>query len=180
LKRHKPGHAFRRTRRYKEEVPRSFTVRDQITVQAPIERCFLLSTSVELVQRVLHMRPVRGRTTGLVHAGDTIRWQGWQLGLPQHHESLIDGYDPPRFFRDRMISGRFAGFAHEHRFTDQGNGSVILADEVHFTMPWGWPGAAAGRLILEPHIRSLLRRRFNMLKQIAESEEWRKYLPDED
>ena len=29
-----------------------------------------------------------------------------------------------------------------------------------------------------PHIRSLMRRRFLMLKQVAESEEWRQYLPE--
>jgi ligand-binding SRPBCC domain-containing protein len=154
-----------------------FTVQDQIAVQAPAERCFLLSTSVGLVQCDLKMRPVQGRTSGLVHAGDTVRWEGWQLGLPQHHESLIDAYDPPVFFRDRMIAGRFASFEHEHRFTDQGNGTVVLSDEVHFTMPWGWAGDLIGQTMLTPHIRGLLRRRFMRLKRIAESEEWRKYLP---
>jgi ligand-binding SRPBCC domain-containing protein len=154
-----------------------FTVRDEIAVHAPADRCFLLSTSVELVRRELKMCPVRGRTTGLVHAGDTVRWEGRKLGLPQYHESLIDAFDPPRGFRDRMIAGRFASFEHHHRFTDRRNGTVLLADEVRFTMHWGWPGTVAGRLILVPHIRGLLRRRLRMLKQIAEGDEWRNYIP---
>ena len=92
-----------------------FTVRDEISVQASVERCFLLSTSVALVQRELGMRPVRGRTSGLVVGGDTVRWEGWKFGLPQVHESLIERFEPPVFFRDRMIAGRFASFEHDHR-----------------------------------------------------------------
>jgi len=148
-----------------------------MVVRAPIERCFLLSTNVEIVEHELHMHPVGGRTAGLVVAGDTVLWKGWQLGLPQHHESLIDGFEPPFFFRDRMIAGRFASFEHEHRFTDRGDGTVLLSDELRFTMPWGWLGELAGQWLLTPHIRDLLHRRFARLKRIAESDEWRKYLP---
>ena len=159
-------------------MARRFTLRDKIVVRAPIERCFLLSTNVKIVEHELKMRPVRGRTLGLVVSGDTVLWKGWQLGLPQHHESLIDGFEPPVFFRDRMIAGRFASFEHEHHFTDQGGGTVLLSDELRFTMPWGWLGELAGQWLLVPHIRSLLHRRFALLKRIAESEEWREYLPE--
>jgi len=158
-------------------VARTFTLRDEIEVHAPIERCFLLSTSVELVQRELGMRPVRGRTTGLVTAGDTVLWQGWQLGLPQFHESLIDAFTPPVFFRDRMIAGRFAAFEHDHKFAVLENGTVLLSDELRFSMPLGILGELAGQTILVPHIRALMKRRFAMLKRLAEGEEWRSYLP---
>jgi ligand-binding SRPBCC domain-containing protein len=154
-----------------------FTLKDEISISAPIERCFLLSTSVEIVEQELKMRPVHGRTSGLVVSGDTVCWKGWQLGLPQYHESLIEPFDPPTFFRDRMIAGRFASFEHQHRFMDCGDGTVRLSDEVRFTMRWGWPGWLAGKWLLAPHIRGLLHRRFRLLKRIAESEEWRRYLP---
>jgi ligand-binding SRPBCC domain-containing protein len=158
--------------------PLVFTVRDEMTLRAPLERCFLLSTSVAIVEMELRMRPVRGRTTGLVAGGDTVRWEGWQLGLPRFHESLIEPFEPPVFFRDRMIAGRFASFEHDHRFTDQGNGMVLLQDEVRFTMPLGFAGALVGKWMMVPHIRRLLRRRFARLKEIAESEAWRRYLPE--
>jgi hypothetical protein len=32
--------------------------------------------------------------------------------------------------------------------------------------------------VMVPHIRRLLRRRFALLKRIAESEEWREYVPE--
>jgi ligand-binding SRPBCC domain-containing protein len=160
-------------------VARTFTLRAEIEVQAPIERCFLLSTSVELVQRELGMRPVRGRTTGLVVSGDIVRWQGWQLGLPMFHESLIDSFAPPVFFRDRMIAGRFATFEHDHNFIDRHNGTVLMSDQLRFTMPFGGLGELTGRAVLVPHIRALMKRRFALLKRLAESEDWRKYLPEE-
>lgn len=57
-------------------MAREFMLRDEIVVWAPLERCFLLSTSIAIVERKLRMHPVGGRTSGLVRDGDTIRW-GW-------------------------------------------------------------------------------------------------------
>jgi ligand-binding SRPBCC domain-containing protein len=156
-----------------------FTLRDSIVINAPIERCFRLSTSIEIVHQELGMTAVSGRTSGLVTAGDTIRWQGWQLGFPNYHVSLISAFDPPTFFQDRMIAGRFRTFEHDHHFTKTPRG-VLLSDEVRFAMPLGPLGRIVGRLILAPHIAGLLRRRFHLLKRIAESEEWCQYLSSEE
>ena len=38
---------------YNAEVARSFTIRNQIVVYAPIERCFLFSTNIEIVEQEL-------------------------------------------------------------------------------------------------------------------------------
>lgn len=154
-----------------------FTLRDSILIQAPIERVFALSCSVEVVERELGMHPVEGRTHGCVTRGDTIRWEGWQLGFPNYHVSLIvpETWDPPRFFHDRMIRGRFRSFEHDHRLTETADG-VLLNDEVRFSMPLGWPGWLVGRTVLVPHIRGLMQRRFHFLKRLAESDEWREYV----
>jgi ligand-binding SRPBCC domain-containing protein len=158
-----------------------FILCDRILVHAPIERCFRLSTHLAIVESELGMRPVPGhsptRASRLVTGGDIIRWQGWKFGLPQFHESLIESFQPPVFFRDRMIAGRFRTFKHDHSFTDLGNGAVKLIDELRFTMPLGWLGDFAAASILVPHIRGLLHRRFGLLKRIAESSEWKRYLP---
>ena len=158
-----------------------FVVKDSIHIIAPIERCFLLSTSLAIVERELGMHPVAGghgeRTSGLVVGGDRIRWQGWQLGLPQYHVSLISAFEPNRYFQDRMIAGRFKSFQHDHEFTEIG-GQILLKDTVRFSLPMGSVGRVIGKRVMIPHIRGLLHRRFNLLKRIAESEEWRKYLPE--
>lgn len=155
-----------------------FCLHAETTVRAPLERCFLLSTSVEIVQCELHMKPVRGRTRGLVQDGDTIRWEGWKFGLPQFHESMIECFEPYRFFRDRMIAGRFRSFEHDHAFVVTADDSIRMIDDLRFTMCWGWMGTLVGYLLLAPDIRGLMRRRFTLLKRIAESEEWRKFIPE--
>jgi ligand-binding SRPBCC domain-containing protein len=157
-----------------------FILRDSILIHAPLDRCFALSCSVEIVERELGMHPVCGRTAGLVTGGDTIRWEGMQLGFPNYHVSLIvpGTWEPPVFFQDRMIAGRFRSFEHDHRFTDTQDG-VLLSDEVRFAMRFGAAGALMGKTVLAPHIRGLMRRRFHLLKRLAESDAWREYVPAE-
>jgi ligand-binding SRPBCC domain-containing protein len=157
-----------------------FVVRDQVRVRAPIERVFLLSTSVPVVRMTLAMRPVAGtggwRSNGLVLAGDTVEWRGWKFGLPAMHTSIISEYRAPAFFQDTQLRGRFAEFQHDHHLREVG-GEVELADEVRFSLPLGWAGALVARAVVAPHVAGLLRRRFALLKRLAEGDEWRQWLP---
>ena len=154
-----------------------FHLRHSITIHAPIERCFALSCSVEIVQRELRMTPIEGRTSGLVRAGDRVHWHGLQLGFTNFHVSEILNFDPPNFFTDRMVRGRFRRFEHDHRFTTLEDGSTRLEDEVRFSRPCGPAGWLIARLIVSPHIHKLMRRRFHLLKRLAESDDWQQYLP---
>jgi ligand-binding SRPBCC domain-containing protein len=153
-----------------------FVVKDNIHINAPIERCFLLSTSIDLVARTLGMKPVDGKTTGLIVAGDHIDWRGWKFGLPQRHQTLITQYEAPVFFQDSMARGRFKAFSHNHEFTEM-DGQTLLKDIVRFSLPFGMLGRQVAKRIMVPHIRSLVHRRFELLKHVAETDEWRKYLP---
>jgi ligand-binding SRPBCC domain-containing protein len=152
-----------------------FVLRASTLIQAPIERCFALSTSIEIVRLELGMTPVAGGTSGCVRAGDIIRWEGRQLGLWHYHVSLISIFDPPRFFQDRMIAGRFRTFEHDHHF-EQTSAGVLLRDELRFSLPFGPLGWLVGRFILQPHIQRLMALRFQLLKTFAEGEGWREWL----
>ena len=161
-----------------------FVIRDNTLIAAPIERCFLLSTSIDLVQRTLGMRPSATESkkfSGMIEAGDQLVWRGWKFGLPAMHETLITAYDRPRHFQDTMGRGRFARFQHDHWFRagESATGEVtVLEDQVRFALPLGWAGAIVGRWIMVPYIRRLVRQRFALLKQVAESEEWRQYVAE--
>jgi ligand-binding SRPBCC domain-containing protein len=152
-----------------------FVIEDGIHVSAPIERCFLLSTHVGLVGRTMGMRPVAGSADGLVKAADRVVWRGWRFGLPQRHESRITEYEAPCFFRDSMERGGFKVFQHDHEFVEI-CGQVLMRDTVRFSMPLGSAGRGVGRHVMIPQIRRVMRRRFALLKRVAESEEWREYL----
>ena len=152
-----------------------FVVRDSAEIAAPLERVFLLSTRVEVVRLTLRMRPVAGRTSGHVVGGDTVEWRGWKFGLPQMHTSVISGYEAPVFFQDTQLRGRFATFQHDHSFEEK-DGAVLLRDEVRFSLPFGWAGAMVGRYVMMPEIAGLVKRRFTLLKELAEGEGWREFV----
>jgi ligand-binding SRPBCC domain-containing protein len=155
-----------------------FTISDSIHINAPIERCFMLSTNIELVGKTLGMKPLEGKTKGTVVAGDKLLWVGWKFGFPQMHESLITRYEPPVFFQDTMERGRFKRYQHDHHFFFM-DGRTVLNDKIRFTLPLSWLGRLVARTILVPYISRALRRRMKLLKKVAESQEWRKYFPEE-
>src|SRR5665213_2131581 len=113
-------------------------VRESIAIRAPIERCFALSTRIELVQRTLDMKLIDsgvagGITTGYITGNSRVVWRGWKFGLPIEHHTLITAFEPPRsgyigdlaaefdgqsvaWFEDSQESGRFDTFRHLHLF----------------------------------------------------------------
>ena len=154
-----------------------YIVKDSVHINAPIERVFLLSTHIEIVRQSLGMRPVAGKTTGMVLPGDTVEWRGWKFGLPQMHTSIISGYDEPTFFQDTQLRGRFARFQHDHHM-EWVDGYTLAYDKVKFSLPFGVLGKIVAKNIMVPHITGLLAHRFSVLKRIAEGDEWKSYLPD--
>ena len=154
----------------------TFTLSAAATVQAPIERLFDLTCSIALVREELGMRPVQGRSSGLVEAGDTVRWEGWQLGLPQFHVTLISGFQRPEFMQDTMLDGRFKSFQHDHHLRAVDESTTELRDELRFSLPFGVFGRFFARWVMVPHIQRLLKNRFLRIKRIAEHGNWRQYL----
>ena len=118
------------------------------------------------------------RAIELVHVSrDFTRGDGQRVAAVEDVSLIVpETWDPPHFFQDRMIAGRFRSFEHDHRFIETANGT-FLDDCIRFTMPLGRAGELVGRVVLVPHIPGRMRRRFNLLKRLAETEEWRDYLP---
>lgn len=165
-----------------QETDGTFTLRDTQLVHAPIDRCFQLSCSLELVHQELGMNAIEGKSEGLVTGGDIIRWEGWQLGLKHFHVSHISGFQESVFMQDTMLDGRFKTFQHDHHFREVPDGPhgppwTKLEDELRFSLPFGALGRLVARYIMVPHIRRLMRSRFQRIRRIAESNEWQRYLP---
>lgn len=155
-----------------------FTISDSIFINAPIERCFLLSTNVELVGRTFGMKPLEGKMGGMLAADDRLLWAGWKFGFPQMHESFITGYERPSFFQDTMGRGRFKRYQHDHYFYEMDE-RTVLNDKIRFTMPLGILGRVVGQFVLVPYLSRRLRRRLVLLKRVAENrKEWVKYLTE--
>jgi ligand-binding SRPBCC domain-containing protein len=155
-----------------------FTVSDTVHINAPIDRCFLLATSIELVSLSLNMRPVEREAKGLVEPDDRLLWHGWKFGFPQMHETVITAYERPHYFQDSMRRGRFKRYQHEHSFTEI-DGHTLLHDKIRFSLPLGWVGDIVAKNVIVPYIARSLHTHLQLLKRVAETDEWRKYLPEQ-
>ena len=150
-------------------------------IKAPIERVFELARSLDL-----HMestgetgeRAVGGVTSGLLGPDQEVTWQAKHFGVWQHLTSRMTAFDPPRHFRDSMVSGAFARFDHDHYFERTGPDGAWtrMRDVFDFASPLGPLGKVADFLFLTRYMRGFLRRRNVTLSKVAEGSDWERYL----
>lgn len=148
-------------------------------IAAPQERCFDLSRSIDL-----HMRSVKwtgekaiaGITSGLIGPHQDVTWKGRHFGLPMKHSSRITDYARPTFFRDEMVQGLFRSFYHDHFFEKSG-AVTLMKDIVQFEAPLHLLGWIAERMLLRSHVQELLIKRNEIIRSVAEGEDWKLYLP---
>ncbi|WP_162051439.1 SRPBCC family protein [Pontibacter pamirensis] len=147
----------------------------ETTVKAPLEVCLDLSRSIDLhtiSTKHTGERAVAGVTAGLIEFGETVTWRAKHLGVWQHLTSKITEYDRPHFFVDEMVSGAFKRFRHEHHFKQVNDGTLML-DVFNYTSPLGLVGKLADKVFLKSYMTRLLAERDRVIKQYAESGQWR-------
>ena len=150
----------------------------EIEVSAPIERVFDLSRSIDLHQDSTAQtgeKAVAGVTSGLIGDGEEVTWRARHLGIWQHLTSRITAFDRPRHFRDSQVRGAFHRFDHDHFFEVAGS-VVRVRDRFDFESPLGILGRAANGLFLTAYMRRFLETRNAIVKEVAESDRWRRYL----
>ena len=148
-------------------------------INAPVERVFNLARSLDLhIDSMTDTgeRIVGGLSSGLIGPGDTVTWSARHLGVRQRLTSRITLFDPPRHFRDSMVKGAFQRFDHDHFFEEGENGTTVMRDRFDFTSPLGPAGRLADTLFLMRYMTRLLEERNRVVKAVAESEQWKKYL----
>jgi ligand-binding SRPBCC domain-containing protein len=156
-------------------------IRLSTPIAAPPGRVFDLARSIDLHSRSLAWTreiPVAGRMSGLIGLDETVTWRAWHLGVRQRLTSRISGYDRPRWFQDVMVRGAFAWMEHDHWFDAAPGGGTVLRDELRFAAPLGILGHAVEVLVLRRYMTRFLERRNAVIRRVAESDEWREFLPD--
>lgn len=147
-------------------------------INAPIGRCFDLARSIDLHKLSTEgtdEKAIAGVTSGLIGKDQEVTWRAKHFGITQTLSSRITAFESPYHFRDEMIKGAFKIIRHDHIFSETGD-TTVMKDRFYFESP-GWIlGRLANRLILTSYLRSLLTRRNQMIKRIAESDDWQKIL----
>lgn len=147
-------------------------------INAPIERVFDLARSIDLHKDTMSKydeKAVAGVTSGLIKMNETVTWEATHFGIRQNLTSKITAFERPSHFRDSMVSGAFKRFDHDHFFEQIGE-QTLIKDVFDCNSPLGILGWIADSLFVEKHLREMLRERNQLIKRIAESDDWRKFL----
>jgi ligand-binding SRPBCC domain-containing protein len=156
------------------------TIRIETKIAAPVERCFLLSLSMDLHTESAartNEEAIAGVTHGIIGPGESVTFEGRHFGFKLRHTSIISGYDRPKYFQDSMTKGMFKSFEHDHFFAEE-NGGTMMRDELRFAAPLGVLGAAAEAMVLKKHLAGFLIERNALIKRVAESQAWRRFILD--
>jgi ligand-binding SRPBCC domain-containing protein len=147
------------------------------SIQAPIRVCFDLARSIDvhkLSTGRTHEEAIAGTTSGLIGRDEQVTWRAKHFGITQTLTSKITAFQYPIFFRDEMLYGVFKMIRHDHIFEEAIDGTV-MKDNFEFQSPGGAIGKIFNHLVLTDYLKRLLAKRNQMIKEIAESEQW-KYL----
>ena len=148
-------------------------------INAPVERVFDLTRCIDLHKDSMSKydeKAIAGVMTGLINMNETVTWEATHFGIKQNLTSKITAFERPHHFRDSMVTGAFKRFDHDHFFEASG-GQILVKDVFDYDSPLGILGWIADALFVEKHLREMLKERNQIIKSIAESDDWRKFLP---
>ena len=149
------------------------TIRLTTWIQAPVERCFRLSLSIELLVTAGE-KVSSGVRAGLLCPNDMVTRSGRCFGLKFQHTDLIDAVRPYAFFSEVMVEGTFSRFEHEHHFAALNDGTRVR-DDLRFSCRG--PAGELVEVLLQRRLSELVKMRNRAIRKAAESAEWQRYLP---
>ncbi len=169
---------LRRGNFWSNSKPADVIIELSTAIAAPPERVFDLARSIDAHQQSAggtQERAIAGVTSGLIGMGGEVTWEARHFGVKQRLTVRITGFERPSRFQDVMISGAFKSMKHDHEFKAQPPGTVMV-DRFEFESPFGILGWMGDRMFLGGYMRRFLVGRNRVLKQLAESEDWKKYV----
>ncbi|MBB5061021.1 hypothetical protein HDF16_005757 [Granulicella aggregans] len=153
-------------------------------IHAPIERCFDLSRSVEVhllanVHSGEQAMALGGVTSGLVGLSQEVTWRAKHFGVWQTLTSKTTAMESPRYFQVTMVRGIFRFMQADHLFRSVKPGITEMTDRFCIAAPLPVLGPIAEAIFLRRYMLALLRERNAVIKQVAESADWQRYLQSE-
>jgi hypothetical protein len=151
-------------------------------IGAPIDRVFDLSRSVEVhllanVHDNEQALAIGGVTAGLVGLGQRVTWRAKHFGFWHNLTNEVTAMEPPAYFQVAMVKGIFRFMQAGHRLRSLPSGVTELKDIFVMAAPLPILGPIAEGLFLRRYMMKLNRERNAVIKQLAESDDWQRYLP---
>ncbi len=152
-----------------------------ILIHAPKDVCFDLSRSIDLHQfttKETNEKAIGGRMSGLINEGEYVKWEAKHFFITQTMTVQIKRMDEYDSFEDVMIQGPFRSMKHLHRFEEK-DGNTLMSDVFQYEVPYGLGGKIFDTLILRSYMTRFLNQRNRIIKECAESGEWKKFIPQD-
>ncbi len=156
-------------------------IEETTLIDAPIERCFDLSRSVEVhllsnVHSGEQALALGGVTSGLVGLSEEVTWRAKHFGVWQNLTNRTTALNSPNSFQVTMVRGIFRSMQADHLFRIAASGLTEMKDLFRIAAPLPVLGVVAEVLFLRRYMLALLRERNAVIKRVAESSEWQRYL----
>ncbi|HRF16710.1 MAG TPA: SRPBCC family protein [Chitinophagaceae bacterium] len=147
-------------------------------IAAPAEVVFDLSRHIGLHKESMsHYKEeaVAGTRMGLIEKEETVTWRAQHLFKNRLLRVKITEMKKPELFVDEQLQGDFKMMKHEHHFKPCENGTLLI-DLFHFETPYGIVGRWLNALYLTNYMKKLLEQRNRTIKEVAESDRWKRLL----
>ena len=151
-------------------------------IAAPRDRVFDLSRSVEVhllanVHGNEQALATGGVTTGLIGQGQQVTWRAKHFGFWHNLTSEATVVEPPGHLQVTMVKGIFRFMQADHVLSSLPSGVTELKDIFVIAAPLPILGPMAEALFLRRYMMKLNRERNAVIRQLAESDGWQRYLP---
>ena len=143
------------------------TIKLETIINAPIERVFDLSRSIELHRiSMTHTDEsvIAGRFSGLIELNETVTWKAKHFGLYHTLTVKITDLNYPTSFTDTMQRGMFSYMKHTHSFSKWKEGT-LMTDSFTFGAPLGLLGRLIEFVFLKKYMQNLLSERNRVIKK---------------
>lgn len=147
-------------------------------IKAPAERVFDLSRNIDLHTSSMQKhneKAVAGTRFGLIEKDETVTWKAKHLFKERLLKTKITEMKSPSLFIDEQVEGDFKMMKHEHHFKPCENGTIMI-DLFEFETPYGAIGKFFNTVCLTRYMRKLLENRNTSIRDVAESDKWKKIL----
>ena len=146
-------------------------------IAAPVSRVFDLARNIDVHKESMNQHKeeaVAGIRFGLIEKNETVTWKAKHLFKTRFYRSEITEMKKPDMFVDEQVKGDFAMMKHEHYFKPIENGTLMI-DQFHFETRGAF-GKLINRIYLEKYMTELLTTRNEMIRQVAESNQWKQFI----
>ena len=145
------------------------------SIDAPVDRVFDLARSIDLHAESASSTSEQAIGGITISLNEEVTWRAKHFGVWHNLTVRVTAFDRPHHFRDIMTRGTFKRMEHDHYFLAE-DGGTKMRDVFIYESPFGIFGRITDFLLLEEHMRSFLLQRNEVIKKIAESTEWTRYL----